>query len=71
MTRTAVRRHVDVSDGRLVIRKIVVEAPVCQPSQVEQVSACAEARDGHRVTDRLPGIGRARHALRERGLKLA
>ena len=29
MTRTAIRRHVDVSDGRLVIRKIVVETSEC------------------------------------------
>jgi len=29
MTRTAVRRHVDVDDGRLIIRKIVVETSEC------------------------------------------
>ena len=29
MTRTAVRRRVDVSDGRLVIRKVVVETSEC------------------------------------------
>lgn len=30
MTRTAVRRHVDLADGRLVIRKIVVETSECR-----------------------------------------
>lgn len=30
MTRTAVRRHVDVADGRLVIRKIVIETSECR-----------------------------------------
>ena len=29
MTRTAVRRRVDVNDGRLVIRKVVVETSEC------------------------------------------
>jgi hypothetical protein len=29
MTRTAVRRRVDVSDGRLVVRKVVIETSEC------------------------------------------
>ena len=29
MTRTAVRRRVDVNDGRLVVKKVVVETSEC------------------------------------------
>jgi hypothetical protein len=45
MTRTAVRRHVDVRDGRLVIRRIVVATPACRrvASAVEPVVAAAPA----------------------------
>jgi hypothetical protein len=65
MTRTAVRRHVDVSDGRLVIRKIVVEAPVCEPTSVVE-PIVTDTRDAQRV-DRFRTLSRARHALRDRG----
>lgn len=64
MTRTAVRRYVELSDGRLVIRNIVVEAPVSEPTnQAVQAQPTAEARDASRV-DRFRSLSRARQALR-------
>lgn len=64
MTRTSVRRYVDLSDGRLVIRTIVVEAPVAESvSKVEQTPAPAKPRDDSRV-ERFRSLNRARHALR-------
>lgn len=43
MTRTAVRRHVDVDDGRIVIRKIVVETEIPESSPAESCAPVAPA----------------------------
>ena len=64
MTRTAVRRYVELSDGRLVIRTIVVEAPVSEPmTQEAQAPAPATAHDTTPV-DRSRSLNRVRQALR-------
>ena len=61
MTRTAVRRHVDVADGRLVIRKIVVETSECREIaplaevSVASHSVASEPRVGRRLRNLKPG----------------
>lgn len=68
MTRTAVRRHVDVSDGRLVIRKIVVEAPVAYPdaSATDQDAPVMSEREPQRRANRLRSLNPGRYAMRAR-----
>jgi hypothetical protein len=61
MTRTAVRRHVDVSDGRLVIRKIVVETSQCRGAApadepVVAVPGASEQSRGRRARCLQPGM---------------
>jgi hypothetical protein len=71
MTRTAVRRHVDVTDGRLVIRKIVVETPESrQPVQATE-QAAASPRDSQRRASRLRNLKPVRNAMRGREIDLS
>jgi hypothetical protein len=67
MTRTAVRRHVDVADGRLVIRKIVVETSDCrQPAPVAE----PDVAETPRRTGRLRGLRAGKYAMRVRDIHL-
>jgi hypothetical protein len=43
MTRTAVRRRVDVNDGRLVVKKVVVETSECLDAGPAEEPAAAAA----------------------------
>ncbi len=55
MTRTAVRRHVDVNDGRVVIRKIVVETEISESAPVESCAPVVQ-QPRHRGLHRLRGV---------------
>ena len=67
MTRTAVRRRVDVNDGRLVIRKIVVETSECfDIAAGEPQGALAGAGEVAAHPRWLRRIKPGRHALRAR-----
>lgn len=71
MTRTAVRRHVDVTDGRLVIRKIVVETSECRDVAPVAESACAPAPAHAQPARTAPrGLRPGRYAVRVRELHL-
>jgi hypothetical protein len=74
MTRTAVRRHVDVDDGRLVIRKIVVETSDCRevasvadaPAAVTPTSAEAASTPARVRVRRVRGLRPGKYAVRVR-----
>ncbi len=72
MTRTAVRRHVDVNDGRVVIRKIVVETSGCRDiaptSHVPTLESAREPRRARRPRRMKPGTFAVRRRERERDL---
>lgn len=65
MTRTAVRRHVDVNDGRVVIRKIVVETELSETPRTDAASASDTERREHHGLHRLRGA-RMRDTRRSR-----
>ena len=52
MTRTAVRRHVDVNDGRIVIRRIVVETEMPESAPSESCAPVVQ-EPRHRRLNRL------------------
>jgi hypothetical protein len=64
MTRTAVRRHVDVTDGRLVIRKIVVETSECR--EVAPAADIATTPEEQQRGFRLRGLKPGKYAVRVR-----
>jgi hypothetical protein len=68
MTRTAVRRHVDVADGRLVIRKIVVETSDCRQPAPAAEQVAAERQPERR--GRLRGLRAGKYAMRVRDIHL-
>ena len=80
MTRTAVRRRVDVNDGRLVIRKVVVETsecldagPITEPVVESAAPAVAEASSTERRfrrPQRLRGLRPGKYAVRIRRIHL-
>lgn len=65
MTRTAVRRHVDLADGRLVIRKIVVETSECREIAPVVESVAAPTEQPGRVS-RLRALRPGKYAVRSR-----
>lgn len=66
MTRTDVRRHVDVNDGRVVIRKIVVETEVRETASTDIDNAPVAEHEPPRGLHR---IRAARSPLTRRGVK--
>jgi hypothetical protein len=67
MTRTAVRRHVDLADGQLVIRRIVVETSECRDAGPASEPAVAVAAPAEREESRRPrGLRPGRYLLRVR-----
>jgi hypothetical protein len=81
MTRTAVRRRVDVNDGRLVIRKVVVETsecldagPIVEPVVENVAPAAAEAsatgERRFRRPERLRGLRPGKYSVRIRRFHL-
>ncbi len=65
MTRTAVRRHVDLADGRLVIRKIVVETSECREVAPAAEILAAPAEQPDRAS-RLRALRPGKYAVRVR-----
>jgi len=66
MTRTAVRRHVDLADGRLIIRKIVVETSECrEAAPAAEVLAAMPAEQPGRAS-RLRALRPGKYAVRVR-----
>ena len=66
MTRTAVRRHVDIADGQLVIRKIVVETSECREvAPAAEILATAPAETSGRA-GRLRSLRPGKYAVRIR-----
>jgi len=66
MTRTAVRRHVDLADGRLVIRKIVVETTECREAAPAAETVATLAANQPERAARLRGLRPGKYAVRVR-----
>jgi hypothetical protein len=66
MTRTAVRRRVDLTDGRLVIRKIVVETSECRAPGPAVEPAAAELPQAEGRGRRLRVLRPGTYAVRSR-----